>query len=184
MNPRFRRCVIHAAFAGAILHGSASRADNITVYKETCNWDGFENWNLVCTVKSNTATDVGNEASVWFATTFKNLRSITVCASFTNRGGLNVPAIIVHNHGDGGQTKPTDLFDTIRFKGNVVPGQISWTGISPRNVPATAANWSLRADLSRAGGKGSFVYSETLSNGQRVIGEIQATCRALEEVGS
>lgn len=117
----------------------------------------------------------------WFATTFKNLRSITVCASFTNRGGLNVPAIIVHNHGDGGQTKPTDLFDTIRFKGNVVPGQISWTGISPRNVPATAANWSLRADLSRAGGKGSFVYSETLSNGQRVIGEIQATCRALED---
>jgi hypothetical protein len=181
MNPRFLRFITHAAVAGAILHPSASQADDIIVYKETCNWAGFANWNLVCPVKNNTAADVSNEASVWFANTFKNLKSITVCASFTNRGGLNVPAIIVHNHGDASQSKPTDLFDTIRFRGNITPDQMSWTGIGPRNVPPTAANWSLRADLSRTSDRGPFVYTETLLNGQRILGEIRATCRALED---
>lgn len=150
----------YVAVACLTLHGAASRADDVTVYKDTCTWDAAENWNLVCPVRKNTATAASDEASVWFANSFKNLKSITVCTSFTNRGGLNVPAIIVHNHDDGSQSKPTDLFDTIRFRGNIASSQMSWTG-----------------------DRGTLVYSETLLNGQRIVGEIQATCRSLEDSG-
>lgn len=171
--------VCSVAVACVVLNGHSSRADNVTVYRETCGWEAFENWNLICKINKNTL--ISNEPSVLFANVFRDLKSITVCVSFTNRGGLNVPAIIVHNYNDGRQSKPTELFDTVKFRGNVAPSKMSWIGTSPRGVPTSAANWSVRADLFRTGDQGPFVYSETLSNGQRIIGEIGATCSFLED---
>lgn len=179
MTREVRIIVFCAAVACVMFNGHSSRADNIAVYRETCGWDAFENWNLICRINKNTFSS--SEPSVLFANAFRNLKSITVCVSFTNRGGLNVPAIIVHNYDDGSQSKPTELFDTVKFRGNVAPSKMSWIGTSPRGVPTSAANWSVRADLFRTGDQGPFVYSETLSNGQRIIGEIQATCSFLED---
>ena len=168
-----------AVLACIMLNGHRSRADNVTVYRESCSWEAFENWNLICKVNKNTFTS--SEPSVWFADAFRDLKSITVCVSFTNRGGLNVPAVIVHNYSDGSQSKPTELFDTVKFRGNVAPSKMSWIGTSPRGVPTSAANWSMRSDLLETGNQGPFVYAETLSNGQRIIGEIRATCSFLED---
>ena len=168
-----------ATVAFVIINGHSSRADNVTVYREFCSWEAFENWNLTCKINKNTF--ISNEPSVLFRNVFRDLKSITVCVSFTNRGGLNVPAIIVHNHNDGSQSKPAELFDTVKFRGNVAPSKMSWIGTSPRNVPTSSANWSVRADLFQSDEQGPFAYSETLSNGQRSIGEIQATCSFLED---
>lgn len=179
MTWKTRIIAYYAAFACIVLNGPSSRAENVTVYRESCSWEMFENWNLICKVNKNTF--ISNESSVWFANAFRDLKSITVCVSFTNRGGLNVPAVIVHNYSDGSQSKPTELFDTVKFRGDVAPSKMSWIGTGPRGVPASAANWSVRADLFRTGDQGPFVYSETLSNGQRIIGEIRATCSFLED---
>ena len=171
-----------AAVACVMFNGHGSRADNITVYKESCSWEMFENWNLICKINKNTF--VSNDPSVLFSNAFRDLKSITVCVSFTNRGGLNVPAIIVHNNKDGSQSKPTELFDTVKFRGNVTPSKMSWIGSSPRGAFTSEANWSMRADLFRMSNQSPFVYSEALSNGQRIIGEIQATCSFLEDSGA
>ena len=177
MTREVRISTFCATVACVMLNGHSTQAENVTVYRESCSWEAFENWNLVCKINKNTL--ISNEPSVWFANEFRDIKSITVCVSFTNRGGLNVPAIIVHNYNDGRQSKPTELFDTVKFRGNVAPSKMSWIGISPRGVPTSAANWSVRADLT--GDQGPFVYSETLSNGQRIIGEIRATCSFLED---
>lgn len=87
----------------------------------------------------------------------------------------------MHNYNDGHQSKPTELFDTVKFRGNVATGKMSWIGTSPRDAPTSAANWSMRADLFRTGNQGPFVYAETLSNGQRISGEIRTTCSFLED---
>jgi hypothetical protein len=179
MNREVRVLAFCAAVACGVLNGHGSRADNVTVYRETCGWEAFENWNLVCNINKNTF--ITNEPSVSFSNAFKGLRSVTVCVSFSNRGGLNVPAIIVHNHNDGSRSKPTELFDTVKFRGNVAPSKMSWIGTSPRGAPTSAANWSLRADLFRTGDQGPFVYSEALSNGQGIIREIRATCSFIED---
>jgi hypothetical protein len=173
------RKVCSVAIACALLNCSSSRAEDVIVYKETCGHDAFEDWNLTCKIDKNTFTNTG--PNDFWAGAFKELRSITICASFNNGGGLNVPATIIHNSNDGKQSKPTELFDTVKFQGNLTANKMSWVGAGPRLIPVWTSAWSMRADLLQTGRQGSFIYTETLSNGQRPIGEIQATCSFLED---
>jgi hypothetical protein len=163
----------------ALLTCSSGRASDVTVYRETCGHDAFEDWNLTCKVDKNTFINTG--PTDFWADAFKDLRSITICASFNNRGGLNVPATIIHNYNEGRQSKPTELFDTVKFQGNLTANTMSWIGTSPRLVPIRTPAWSMRAGLLQTGRQGSFVYTETLSNGKRPIGEIRASCSFLED---
>ncbi|WFU81328.1 hypothetical protein QA645_00825 [Bradyrhizobium sp. CIAT3101] len=161
----------------AAINCASSRAE-VIVYKEACGHDAFENWNLTCKIERNTFTA---DPSDYRSAAFKDIRSITICASFNNGGGLNVPATIVHNYGDGRQSKPTELFDTVRFEGGLTTHRVSWAGTNPRLVPAGTPAWSMRADLLQTGRQNSFTYTETLLNGQRPIGEIRASCSFLED---
>jgi hypothetical protein len=152
---------------------SSSRAE-VIVYREACGHDGFEDWNLTCKINKNTVAAGPNE--LW-TSAFKEIKSITICASFNNGGGLNVPATIVHNYNDGRQSKPTELFDTVRFQGSLTTNGISWVGTGPRLAPASS--WNMRADLLQTGRQ--YAYTETLLNGQRPIGEIRTSCSFLED---
>ena len=154
---------------------SARADDDVVVYKESCGYGGFENWNLTCKIDKNTFKSAGPYDS--WADSFKDIQSITICASFSNRGNLSVPAIIVHNYKEGGQSKPTDLFDTVKFQGKLVDEKFSWVGSGPRYLPSSA--WTMRGQLLRGSGHKSFIYTETLSNGRRTVGEIRATCSYL-----
>lgn len=154
---------------------STSRAD-VIVYKEACGHNAFEDWNLTCKIDKNTFSTDPNDFRV---AAFRDIRSITICASFNNGGGLNVPATIVHNYNDGTQSKPTELFDTVKFQGSLTADRMSWAGVGPRTVPAWPPAWSVKADLIQTGHH--FAYSEILLNGQRPVGEIQASCGSLED---
>lgn len=171
--------IAHAAFVSVALYGASCHAEGPVVYKETCSWDGFENWNFICPVIKNTLVRGGLSAP--FIAAYTNLKSVTVCASFSNGGGLNMPAIVVHDYSDGSQSKPTELFDTIKFQGDVEMGKMSWTGTGPRNAPPSTSSFAVRSFLSRTSARGPFVYTEVLFNAQKVIGEIQAACRALDD---
>lgn len=160
---------------GTAITYSSSRAD-VIVYKEACGHDRFEDWNLTCKINKNTVTAGPNE--LW-TSALKEIKSITICASFNNGGGLNVPATIVHNYNDGRQSKPTELFDTVRFQGSLTTNRNSWVGTGPRLAPASSPSWSMRADLLQTGRQ--FAYTETLLNGQRQIGEIRTSCSFLED---
>jgi hypothetical protein len=166
-------CLVTACVA---INCTSSRAD-VIVYKEACGHDGFEDWNLTCKIDKNTFTA---DPSDFRTTAFREIRSITICASFNNGGGLNVPATIVHNYNDGRQSKPTELFDTVKFQGGLTTNRLSWVGTSLRLVPAETRTWSMRADLLQTGRQNSFAYTETLLNGQRPLGEIRASCSFLE----
>lgn len=166
---------IGSVVATCVAINCASSRAEVTVYKEACGHDAFEDWNLTCKIERNTFTA---DPSDFRSAAFKDIRSITICASFNNGGGLNVPATIVHNYGDGRQSKPTELFDTVRFQGSLTTNRISWVGTGPRLTPASPPSWSMRADLLQTGRH--FAYTETLLNGQRPIGEIRASCSLLE----
>lgn len=156
---------------------STGRAE-VTVYKEACAHDAFEDWNLTCKIDSNT---FAADPSDFRTTAFRDIRSITICASFNNGGRLNVPATIVHNYNDGRQSKPTELFDAVKFQGGLTANKVSWLGTSPRFISADSRAWSVRADLLQTGRPSSFAYTETLLNGQRTIGEIHASCSFLRD---
>jgi hypothetical protein len=169
--------VCHIATVCTLLNCSSSRAE-VTVYKEACGHYAFEDWNLTCKIDKNTFSI---DPSDFRTAAFKEIRSITVCASFNNGGRLNVPATIVHNYNDGRQSKPTELFDTVKFLGSLTANRMSWVGTGPRLVPAWTPAWNVRADLLQTGRQSSFAYTETLLNGQRPIGEIRASCSFLED---
>lgn len=171
----FKACCVVAAYAA--INCSSSRAE-VFVYKEACGHNAFEDWNLTCKIDKNTFS---TGPSDFRTAAFKDIRSITVCASFNNGGGLNVPATIVHNYSDGRQSKPTELFDTVKYQGGLMASRVSWVGTSLRLVPAETTAWSMRADLLQTGRQSSFTYTETLLNGQRPIGEIGASCSFLED---
>jgi hypothetical protein len=141
LNHFFKVCCLVTACAA--INCTSSRAD-VIVYKEACGHDGFEDWNLTCKIDKNTFT---TDSSDFRTAAFKDIKSITICASFSNGGGLNVPATIVHNYNDGRQSKPTELFDTVKFRGGLPANRVSWVGTSPRLVPAETRAWSMRADL-------------------------------------
>lgn len=155
---------------------SSSRGQFL-VYKEACGHDAFEDWNLTCKIDRNTFS---TDPSDFRTTAFRDIKSITICASFSNGGGLNVPATIVHNYNDGRQSKPTELFDTVKFQGGLTAHRMSWAGTSPRFAPASPS-WSMRADLLQSGRQNSFTYTETLLNGKQAIGEMRASCNFLED---
>jgi len=169
---------VGAVVATCFATNCASSRAEVIVYKEACGHDGFEDWNLTCSIDKNTFTaDPGD-----FRTSdFREIRSITICASFNNGGVLNAPATIVHNYNDGRQSKPTELFDTVKFQGGLTANRVSWVGTSLRRVTAETRAWSMRADLLHTGRQKSFAYTETLLNGQRPIGEIRASCSFLED---
>lgn len=167
---------IGSVVATCVAINCASSRAEVIVYKEACGHDGFEDWNLTCIINKNTIT--AGPSELW-TSALKEIKSITICASFNNGGGLNVPATIVHNYNDGRQSKPTELFDTVRFQGSLTTNRISWVGTSPRLTPASSLSWSMRADLLQTGRR--FDYTETLLNGQRPIGEIRTSCSFLED---
>jgi hypothetical protein len=162
----------------AMFDATNSRAD-VVVYKESCGHGAYEDWNLTCKIDKNTFNNV--EPNGFWADPFRDIQSITICASFHNHGGLNVPATVVYNYKEDRQFVPTQLFDTVKFQGSLVGEKMSWTGTSPRLVPIWGSAWRMRGDLSHDSKADSFVYTEVLSNGQRPIGEIQTTCRYLED---
>lgn len=161
----------------AALNCSSSRA-NVTVYKEACGHDAFEAWNLTCKIDKNT---FNADPTDFRTAAFKDIRSITICASFNNGGGLNVPATIVHNFSDGRQSNPTELFDTVKFQGGLAANGFSWVGTAPRFAVPDGRSWSMRADVLQSGRQNSFSYTETLLNGKRAMGEIRASCSFLED---
>ncbi|QQO18614.1 hypothetical protein JJB98_01120 [Bradyrhizobium diazoefficiens] len=171
----FRACGIIAICTAITC--SSSRAE-VTVYKEACGHDAFEDWNLTCKIDNNT---FAADPSDFRTTAFRDIRSITICTSFNNGGGLNVPAIFVHNYNDGRQSKPTELFDSVKFQGGLTARRVSWVGTSPRLVPAWPAAWSMRANLTQTDRQNSFTYTETLLNGQRPVAEIRGSCSFLED---
>lgn len=175
LNRFFRVCCLVTACAA--INCTSSRAD-VIVYKEACGHDGFEDWSLTCKIDKNTFTA---DPSDFRTAAFKDIKSITICASFSNGGGLNAPATIVYNYGDGRQSKPTELFDTVKFLGGSTAHRVSWVGTSPRFIPARAPAWSMRADLLQTGRQNSFAYTETLLKDQRPVGEIRASCSFLED---
>ena len=124
--------VIYIAIVCVLLSVSISRAD-VIVYKESCGHYAFEDWNLTCKIDKNTFNNSG--PNDFWADPFRDLQSITICASFHNHGGLNAPATIVYNYKDGKQSIPTGLFDTVKFQGSLLAEKMSWVGTSPRLVP-------------------------------------------------
>ncbi|MEY9242525.1 hypothetical protein [Bradyrhizobium elkanii] len=171
----FKACCVVTICTAIIC--SSSRAE-VIVYKEACGHDAFEDWNLTCKIDRNSFIA---DPSDFRTAAFREVRSITICASFNNGGGLNIPATVVHNYNDGRQSKPTELFDTVRFQGSLTTNRISWVGTGPRLAPASSPSWSMRADLLQTGRQNSFTYTETLLNGQRPIGEIRTSCSFLED---
>lgn len=170
----YKACCVVTIYAA--INCSSGRAD-VIVYKEACGHDAFEAWNLTCTIDKNT---FNADPSDFRTAAFKDIRSITLCASFNNGGGLNAPATIIHNYSDGRQSKPTELFDTVKFQGGLTANRVSWVGTSPRFAPASTS-WSMRADLLQSGRQNSFTYTETLLNGKQAIGEMRASCNFLED---
>src|SRR5256885_6392888 len=137
-----------AALVCTLLGFEASRAE-VVVYRETCDHNAFEDWNLKRTIDTNTF----NTASMTeFGTrSFREIQSITICASFHNRGGLNSPAIIVHNYRDGSQSMPTQRFDTGKVQGTLVANKMSWVGTGPRGL---TPGWTMQGELRTV--RGSF----------------------------
>jgi hypothetical protein len=150
-----------------LLTDSNSLADAV-VYKERCGHYGHDSWNLTCKVKRNTfkAGDA-----------FDAVASITVCGSFDNHGGFNAPATIVHNDKEGEQSKPTDMFDTVKFRGGEMANSIAWVGTGSRRGPG----WTMRGEfrLDNPNNPPSGTYTEALWEGRRLIGEIRSTCTEL-----
>jgi hypothetical protein len=167
--------VISIVVVCTMLTGANSQAD-VVVYKESCGHYAFEDWNLTCKIDKNTFNNKGTED--FWAERLSDLQSITICASFHNRGKLNSPATIVHNYKDGEQSMPVERFDTVKFQGSLLVEKMSWLGTSPRfGAPA----WRMRGELIHNSRQDSFIYTETLLNGQRPVGEIRATCSYLED---
>lgn len=146
--------------------------------KKSCGHNAFEDWNLTCKIDKNTFKNADAGKDFW-ADPFRDLQSITICASFDNHGGFGV-ATIVHNSKDGEQSLPTELFDTVKFRGGLMGEKLSWVGTSPRLIPIWSPAWKMQAELVHDRQQELFAYTEILSNGQRQVGEIRATCRTLE----
>lgn len=161
----------------ALIFGPIGYAD-VLVYKESCGHYAFEDWHLTCKIDKNTFANAGPNG--FWADPFIKLKSISICASFNNHGGLNIPPIIVYNYKDGEQSLPTNLFDTVKFQGNLVAGKLSWIGSSPRLAPLWKPSWTMRGELVRKDDAKSVTYTEILSAGRTRVGEVQATCNYLE----
>ena len=89
-----------------------------------CKLYGYLNWSVRCQVVKNTIT-LDNSY-------FTNRKTIDICASFSNRGGLNESAVTVtYVDADGDETTPFSFFETVRIRGGA--DSLTWVGTSPRH---------------------------------------------------
>jgi hypothetical protein len=148
-----------------------------------CGSDAKENWNLSCKITRNTIRANSSESDSW-ADPFRNVQTITVCAAFDNRGGLHEDtATVLYTGKDGDRSTPLTFFDTIKLGSNMVRGRFSWVGTGSRRSIFPSRDWTMRGELSIPD-HGSSVYKEVLANGQKTIGEIDASCSLLEKIES
>jgi hypothetical protein len=149
------------------------------LWRYYCGSDAKENWNLSCKITKNTIATNGPSSGSW-ADFFRDLQTTTLCAAFDNRGGLHEDTVAVLYSGkDGTNSTPLTFFDTIKFESNLVSGKLSWVGTSSRRSVFPSRTFTMRGDLS-VPDQGSAVYKELLANGQKKLGEIDATCHPLE----
>jgi hypothetical protein len=143
-----------------------------------CGSDAKENWNLSCKITRNTIRANSSESDSW-ADPFRNVQTITVCAAFDNRGGLHEDtATVLYPGKDGDHSTPLTFFDTIKLGSNMVRGRLSWVGTGSRRSIFPSRDWTMRGELSIPD-HGSSAYKEVLANGQKTIGEIDASCSPL-----
>jgi hypothetical protein len=173
-------CVLSMmAGARAQPQGPAASSSTPPLWHYYCGSDAKENWNLTCKITKNTIAT--NPPSASWADFFRDLQTITFCAAFDNRGGLHEDSVAVLFSGkDGSNSTPLSFFDTIKFQSNMVSGKFSWVGTSSRRSVFPSGTFTMRGDLS-VPDQGSAVYKESLTNGQKKLGEIDATCRPLEQ---
>jgi hypothetical protein len=150
----------------------------VIVYTEKCGIDAKANYNLLCQIDSNTLEEYIGQ-----------IKSIVVCTSYNNRGGMNTPTI-VHNLVEGTdesqQRKPTDMFDTVKFHGHELSepnnGMI-WDGSGSRELQGAAmhgdAQWTTKIDSKTGKSVHTGTYTEVLFQGRRKLGEVRAHCNNL-----
>jgi hypothetical protein len=145
-----------------------------------CGSDAKENWNLSCKITKNTVRTNSSDSDSW-ADPFRDVQTITVCLAFDNRGGLHEDtATVLYTTKDGDNSTPLTLFDTIKYASNMNAGKFSWVGTSSRRSVFPSGNWTMKGDLSIPV-RGSSAYKEVLANGQKTMGEIDASCSPLDQ---
>jgi hypothetical protein len=172
--------LVLGASAGAQPQGSSNSSAAPPLWHYYCGSDAKENWNLSCKITKNTIRTNSSDSDPW-ADPFRDLQTITVCLAFDNRGGLHEDAAtVLYADKDGGNSTPLTFFDTIKFTSNMTTGKFSWVGTSSRRSVFQSGNWTMRGDLSMPV-RGSSAYKEVLTNGQKTIGEIDASCSPLDQ---
>jgi hypothetical protein len=168
------------ASAGAQPQGSSNSSAAPPLWHYYCGSDAKENWNLSCKITRNTVRTNSSDSDPW-ADPFRDVQTITVCLAFDNRGGLHEDtATVLYTTKDGGNSTPLTFFDTIKYASNLTTGKFSWVGTSSRRSVFPSRNWTMRGDLSIPV-RGLSAYKEVLANGQKTIGEIDASCSPLDQ---
>jgi len=168
------------ASAGAQPQGSSDSSAAPPLWHYYCGSDAKENWNLSCKITRNTIRTNSSDSDPW-ADPFRDVQTITVCLAFDNRGGLHEDtATVLYTTKDGGNSTPLTFFDTIKYASNMTTGKFPWVGTSSRRSVFPSRNWTMRGDLS-VPVRGLSAYKEVLANGQKTIGEIDASCSPLDQ---
>jgi hypothetical protein len=164
---RSMRVAIMSFCAATSIYGSCVRAlADVVVYKESCGHYAETDWNLSCEISKNTLIEAQLYDSV--VSWLKDVKSITICAAFGNRGGLG-SLTIVYNKKNGEQFVPAQFFETVKFREK--RAGLSWIGMSPRYK----SNIKVQGTLSYNAGGRTFDYNEIVSSGNSLIGELQAS---------
>jgi hypothetical protein len=182
-----RRCVLLCALllvldasAGAQPQGAPNSPAASPLWHYYCGSDAKENWNLSCKITKNTIRTNSSDSDAW-ADPFRDVQTITVCLAFDNRGGLHEDtATVLYATKDGGNSTPLTFFDTIKYASNMTAGKFSWVGTNSRRSVFLSGNWTMRGELSIPV-RGSPTYREVLANGQKTIGEMDASCSPLDQ---
>ncbi len=160
--------------------GPAASSPTPPLWRYYCGTDAKENWNLSCKITNNTIAANGPPEGSW-VDFFSDIQTITFCAAFDNRGGLHENTVtVLYSDKDGSNSSPLTFFDTIKFGSNMVAGRFSWVGTSARRSVFPSPTFTMRGSLS-VPNQGESIYKEFLANGQKKIGEIDATCRPLDQ---
>ena len=168
------------ASAGAQPQGSSDSSAAPPLWHYYCGSDAKENWNLSCKITRNTIRTNSSDSDPW-ADPFRDVQTITVCLAFDNRGGLHEDtATVLYTTKDGGNSTPLTFFDTVKYASNMTTGKFSWVGTSSRRSVFPSLNWTMRGDLSIPV-RGLSAYKEILANGQKTIGEIDASCSPFDQ---
>jgi hypothetical protein len=168
------------ASADAQPQGSPNSSAAPPLSQYYCGSDAKENWNLSCKITKNTIRTNSSDNDPW-ADPFREVQTITVCLAFDNRGGLHEDtATVLYTTKDGDNSTPLTFFDTIKFASTMTTGKFSWVGTSSRRSVFQSNNWTMKGTLSMPD-KGLSAYKEVLTNGQKTIGEIDASCGPLNQ---